>query len=61
MRDATDDYRQVGELPAHGVGPHEVVLMPDGKTLAVANGGIRTHPDRDRVPLNLDSMQPSLT
>ncbi len=61
MRDATDDYRLVGELPAHGVGPHEVVLMPDGKTLAVANGGIRTHPDHDRVPLNLATMQPSLT
>ena len=56
-----DDYRQVGELPAHGVGPHEVVLMPDGSTLAVANGGIRTHPDaRPGAKLNLDSMQPSL-
>jgi hypothetical protein len=43
VRDATDDYRLVGELPAHGVGPHEVVLMRDGRTLAVANGGIRTH------------------
>ena len=61
VRDATDDYRLVGELPAHGVGPHEVVLMPDGRTLAVANGGIRTHPDHDRVPLNLETMQPSLT
>jgi hypothetical protein len=61
VRDATDDYRQVGELPSHGIGPHEVVLMRDGKTLAVANGGVRTHPDRDRAKLNLDSMQPSLT
>jgi hypothetical protein len=34
--------------------------MPDGATLAVANGGIRTHPDRDRAKLNLDSMAPSL-
>jgi hypothetical protein len=60
VRDATDGYRQVGELPSFGVGPHEVVLMPDGATLAVANGGIRTHPDRDRAMLNLDSMAPSL-
>jgi hypothetical protein len=61
VRDASDGYRQVGELPAHGIGPHEVVLMPDGRTLAVANGGVRTHPDHDRAKLNLDSMRPSLT
>ena len=61
VRDAADGYRQVGELPAHGIGPHEVVLMPGGKTLAVANGGVRTHPERDRAKLNLASMQPSLT
>src|ERR671923_1401289 len=48
VRDATDGYRQIGEMASFGVGPHEVVLMPDGVTLAVANGGIRTHPDRDR-------------
>jgi hypothetical protein len=61
VRDASDGYRQVGELPAHGIGPHEVVLMPDGRTLAVANGGVRTHPDHDRAKLNLDSMRPSLS
>ena len=60
VRDATDGYRQIGELASFGVGPHELVLMPDGATLAVANGGIRTHPDRDRAKLNLDSMAPSL-
>jgi hypothetical protein len=60
VRDANDGYRQVGELASFGVGPHELVLMPDGATLAVANGGIRTHPDRDRAKLNLDTMTPSL-
>jgi hypothetical protein len=60
VRDATDGYRQIGEMSSFGVGPHEVVLMPDRATLAVANGGIRTHPDRDRAKLNLDSMAPSL-
>ena len=60
VRDATDGYRQIGELASFGVGPHEVVLMPDGATLAIANGGIRTHPERDRAKLNLDSMAPSL-
>ena len=44
VRDAQDGYRQIGELPSDGIGPHEATLMPDGKTLVVANGGIRTHP-----------------
>jgi uncharacterized protein len=60
VRDATDGYRQIGELASFGVGPHEVVLLPDGATLAVANGGIRTHPERERAKLNLASMAPSL-
>jgi hypothetical protein len=58
--DAADDYRRIGEYRAHGIGPHELVLMPDGRTLAIANGGIRTHPDRDRAKLNLPTMTPSL-
>jgi hypothetical protein len=60
IRDAEDGYRQVGEFASEGIGPHELVLMPDGGTLVVANGGIRTHPDNDRAILNLDTMQPSL-
>jgi uncharacterized protein len=60
IRDADDDYRQIGEFASHGIGPHEVALMPDGATLVAANGGIRTHPDNDRAMLNLDTMQPSL-
>ena len=34
--------------------------MNDRDTLVVANGGIRTHPDRPREILNLDTMAPSL-
>jgi hypothetical protein len=60
IRDATDGYRQIGELASFGVGPHELLLMPDGATLVVANGGIHTHPERDRDKLNLDTMAPSL-
>lgn len=48
------------EFPTQGVGPHELLLMPDGETLVVANGGMRTHPATEREVLNLDSMQPSL-
>ena len=31
-----------GEISTHGLGPHQVSWMPDGETLVVANGGIRT-------------------
>ena len=52
--------RRVEELATHGLGPHEAVLMRDGRTIAVANGGIATHPDYPRRKLNLGSMEPSL-
>ena len=52
---------RVGEIDSQGVGPHEVVLSADGETLVVANGGIRTHPDRPRAKLNLDTMQSTLS
>ncbi|HMA16065.1 MAG: DUF1513 domain-containing protein [Bacteroidota bacterium] len=58
--DATAGYRREAELDAHAIGPHELVLLSDGRTLAVANGGILTHPDRGREKLNIDTMQPSL-
>lgn len=54
-------YRRIGEFDSGGIGPHEVVLLPDGNTLCVANGGILTHPDYGKLELNLDSMRPSLT
>lgn len=53
-------YRRIGEFETGGIGPHEVVLMPDGKTLCVANGGILTHPDYGKLELNRDTMRPSL-
>ncbi len=53
-------YRRIGEFSTDGVGPHEVVLMPDGRTLCVANGGILTHPDYGKLELNPDTMRPSL-
>ena len=59
--DAGEAYRRIGEVPSHGVGPHDLRLMPDGRTLVVANGGIRTHPDYGRAKLNLASMAPNLT
>ncbi|MEZ5855925.1 MAG: DUF1513 domain-containing protein [Hyphomicrobiaceae bacterium] len=60
VRDATDGYRQIGELPSGGIGPHDLAMLSDGRTLVVANGGIKTHPDTPRVELNLAEMQPTL-
>lgn len=57
---ATAGFKRIGEMPTYGIGPHEVILLADGKTLAVANGGIETHIETGREKLNLDSMQPSL-
>lgn len=57
---ARDGYRRIGEFPTHGVGPHEMLLLADGTTLAVANGGIETHPDFGRAKLNIATMKPSL-
>jgi hypothetical protein len=57
---ATAGYKRIGELPTYGIGPHEMILLPDGKTFAVANGGIETHIETGREKLNLDSMMPSL-
>lgn len=48
-----------GEVSTHGLGPHQVSWMPDGETLVVANGGIRTEAE-SRVEMNLDAMEPSL-
>jgi len=58
--DAAAGYRRLGELPSHGLDPHEVLLLADGTTLAVANGGLLTHPDAPGMKLNVDSMQPNL-
>ena len=60
VRDAGQGYRLVGEYPSGAVGPHDIALLSDGRTLVVANGGIETHPDFGRHPLNLATMQPSL-
>ena len=59
--DAMDRYRRLGEFSSGGVGPHEMILLRDGRTLAVANGGIETHPDFPRRKLNIADMAPNLS
>jgi hypothetical protein len=44
--DARANYARLGEFPTFGIGPHDIALLPDGKTLVVANGGIdKRHDD----------------
>ena len=58
--DAERGYARLGEIPSGGVGPHEVVRLPGTDVLAVANGGIRTHPASGRDKLNIPTMRPNL-
>ena len=58
--DVRAGYEKVGEFPAHGMDTHDIQLMEGGRYLAVANGGIKQHPDTGRTKLNLDHMEPSL-
>ena len=58
--DAADGFARIGEWESFGVGPHDVLRMPAGNIVAVANGGIVTHPDSGRDKLNLNDMSPSL-
>jgi hypothetical protein len=51
--------QRTGELSSHGLGPHQLLWLPDGETLVVANGGIRTEAD-SRLEMNLDAMDSSL-
>jgi hypothetical protein len=55
----TARYTRITDWPSHGIGPHEIKRVADGR-LAVANGGIRTDPV-DRTKLNIPDMRPNLT
>lgn len=58
--DTAGGWTRVGEIRTHGLDPHEVRLMPDGRTLVVANGGILMRSDMPRLKLNIPDMDPSL-
>ncbi|NDV85832.1 DUF1513 domain-containing protein [Aurantimonas aggregata] len=58
--DVAAGYRRIGEFASHGMDTHEALLMPDGETIVVANGGIETHPDYGRQMLNIPTMEPSI-
>lgn len=57
--DTRAKFKRIGEFPTYGMGPHELLLLGDGRMLAIANGGIETHPDFGRAELNIATMKPS--
>jgi len=57
--DATGSWRRIGEFPSYGVGPHEAILLSDGKTLAVANGGYGNDPATGRESIGVADMAPN--
>ena len=60
IRDAKT-YQWLGEFSSYGVGPHQLMMMPNGQQLVVANGGILTRPESGRKKLNLDNMSSNLS
>lgn len=55
----SDTWQRIGEMPTHGIGPHDIRRLPMSDDLLVANGGIQTDPT-DRTKLNLETMRPNL-
>lgn len=53
-------YVRIDSFRSQGIGPHEIIRLPATQILAVANGGIKTHPDSGREALNLETMAPNL-
>ncbi len=59
----TQNFTVVDEFPSFGIGPHEMAFINQGKTIVVANGGEKTHPNLygGNGILNKTSMEPSLS
>lgn len=57
LYDARERFRRIGDFSTHGVGAHEAILLGDGATIAVANGGLLPDPDTggDLKPLRMAS------
>ncbi|MEL6598602.1 MAG: DUF1513 domain-containing protein [Pseudomonadota bacterium] len=51
--DVSRTPRRLGAVALPGAGPHEVIRMPESDMFLIALGGLETHPDYGRTPLNL--------
>jgi uncharacterized protein len=58
--DVARRFKKIGEHSTFGIGPHEIMLLADGKTIVAGNGGLDTTPDGGRENLNVESMVPSI-
>ncbi|MEL6435196.1 MAG: DUF1513 domain-containing protein [Pseudomonadota bacterium] len=52
-----ETIRRVGQRDLPRPGPHELIRARDSDRFLVALGGLETHPDYGRTPLNLDSFR----
>jgi hypothetical protein len=59
--DRSRGYKRVGDFSSGGVGPHDMLRLPGRDQFVIANGGIDTHPESGRTPLNLPTMRANLT
>lgn len=55
--DVQAGYKKVAEFSGFGLGPHEVIVMPDD-AIVIGVGGVHTN---GREPLNIATMKPSLS
>ena len=60
LYEVANGFARAGEFASHGIGPHEMILAPDGQGLWIANGGILTHPSTGKTKLNLDTMRSNI-
>jgi len=54
-------YQCLNQFDSYGIGPHEIKLMPDNRTLVIANGGLHQSPKSGQGILNLESMESNLS
>ena len=52
--------RRLGHIDLPGAGPHDILRVAQSGRFLVALGGLETHPDYGRTPLNLSSFRSEL-
>lgn len=57
--DVAAGFRRLGAMSSGGMGPHEILMLPDGM-LAVANGALENGPNGRPDPIALQEMEPNL-
>ena len=54
------EYRRIGQFASGGLGPHDLLRLPGGDDLVVANGGLETDLATGDETRNIGTMQSSL-